>query len=244
MIHRIALIVGVTNALVLSCFVCSQSVGNRAAGVTLLGNYRNGDGDGNVDVVVYKDFSAEISIGGELWLVASDVSIVVNHSRHSSRAGTLVPSGAPTQTNGTDVVGRFEAMSQEWSLGVHTSVARVNGGASDGDGPTPPVLRTTYRVYDDGVTVGFDQEFLTTVEGFSVTGDTGVATTEAWGSPGSGFPSFSLQNNDPAHNESMLARGNLGYTSYGEIGRVRVGVFPAGYKSCLLYTSPSPRDRG
>jgi hypothetical protein len=55
-----------------------------------------------------------------------------------------------------------------------------------------------------------------------------VAKLAAWGCPGSGFPSFDLQDN-----RSMAGGGGggLGYVSYGEIGRVRVGLFPSGYKS-------------
>ena len=87
------------------------------------------------------------------------------------------------------------------------------------------LLRTTYKIYDCNATIGFEQAILEDVDGFAADGGSGPATFARWGSPSSGFPSFDL------NGSSLLATQKLGYASYGEIGRVRAGVFPEGYKS-------------
>ena len=196
--------------------------------VPLASAWRGGSDDG-VSIEVHDDFSAEISVGGVVWLSTSHVTLVVDGKLRSSLDGTLRRAGPAVAGSGTDPVGAFCSVAVNWTLGDGAAAAAA------------PVWQTAYKQYGDNLTVGFEQRFLASVDGFSVSGDDGVATTAEWGCPGSGFPAFDLQNSSSSSSSSSssrssskssaLADGTLGYASYSEIGRVRVGVFPAGYKS-------------
>ena len=169
------------------------------------------------------DFSAKVSVGGVVWLSQSHVSLVVDRKQRSSLDGTLLAAGAAVAAEGADPVGAFRSYTMQWAL------PRSSAADADADTAAGAIWETTYKAYADNVTLGFEQRFLSNISGFSISGDDGVATTAAWGCPGSGFPAFDLLSNSSS--SSALADGKLGYASYGEIGRVRVGRFPAGYKS-------------
>ena len=209
--------------------------------------WHQGSMDG-VSIKVKTDFSAEISVGDEIWLSTDEVAVVVNHSLRSLLQGSLEQVGAPFQSSGKDSVGIYKSISTQWTV---SEVAHSNYSKIEQVLEKEPLLETSYRMYIDNHTIGFQQKFLRKIEGFSVSGDEGVATLQQWGTPGSGFPSFRVNGSNSnrlydhqqqsyilntshmMQSKSALEAGELGYVSYGEIGRVRVGRFPLGYKSSL-----------
>ena len=108
-----------------------------------------------------------------------------------------------TSFSGSDILGTYTATSISWRLGVTA------------DGDPGMLMNTTTRVYDDGVTAVFSQDFPQTLEYMaSSTGDTALSGVTDMSTA---FPAFR-----PASNSTPL-----NYLSYGGVSltETRLGLW-------------------
>ena len=137
-----------------------------------------------------------ITVGGHVWLQSGSVSVHANEGWFTypriSGDHPIIAAGMSAFT-GSDQLGSYSATSIAWRLGV------------TGDGDPGMLMNTTMRIYDDGVTAVFAQDFPQALEYMaSITGDTALSGVADMSTA---FPAF-----QPATNATPL-----NYLSYGGI---------------------------